>query len=389
MKIVHVCLCCAVFNEKYAYQDNLLPKHHKNLGHEVTIIAPPYLEYNAKDGGIVETLAGECVIEGGIKLIRLKQVLPCSINQHIHWFYGMGQAIKKANPDLIFVHGVSSLNYYYFKHYKRKHKDVTIVYDNHTDLNNSWHSRLAYLYNHIIVKNYVVKNIIKTSDHFYGTTPARCDFLIKMMGVPANKVSLLPMGADDEDMHFDRKLQIREEVRKQYNIKDDDFLIVTGGKIDPLKNIHVLAEAVTSIEESHIKMLVFGSIREDLKGIFQQLQSDRIQYVGWIPSNEVYRYFYAADLVMFPGLHSVLWEQAVASQVPCAFSLIKGFEHIDIGGNCILMAGKTADYYKTLVEDILKNQTQYSKLLNNSRSERTNQFLYSHIAQKVINDVNA
>ena len=219
-------------------------------------------------------------------------------------------------------------------------------------------------------------------------TPARCDFLHDMYGIPKEKIHLLPMGADDSDMLFERKDEIRYQVRKQYGISDEDFLIVTGGKIDPLKNIHVLAEAVSKSENRHIKILIFGNIRNDLQETFEKIKSKRIQCIGWQPSNEVYRYFYAADVVMFPGLHSVLWEQAVASQVPCAFSRIKGFEHVDIGGNCVLMDGKDADYYLKLIDRLYEDKFFYGSLYSQAHSPKTRQFLYSHIAQKVIDDSN-
>ena len=196
------------------------------------------------------------------------------------------------------------------------------------------------------------------------------------------------MGADEPELHFDRRKEIRQEVREKYGIENDDFLIVTGGRIDPLKNIHVLAKAVKDSQYKKVKILVFGSIRKDVQGIFDVLQSDnRIICVGWQPSNQVYRFFYAADIVMFPGLHSVLWEQAVASQVPCAFSRINGFEHVDIGGNCILMDRKSSSYYQSVVERVYTDKTYYHNLCDNARSEKSQQFLYRNIAKKVIADV--
>lgn len=388
MKIVHVCLTSNVFGKHYAYQDNLLSKAHAKLGHNVSIIAPTYSEFDKNSGKVISAPVGEEIIEDGIRLIRLQPSLPTSINQHIHLFFGLPDAIYSINPDLIFVHGVSSINYRFFKRYKRKHPNVAIVFDSHADFNNSCKNKISYYYTKYIVKNFVVRKIKNITNIFYGVTPARCDFLHNMYGISSEKICLLPMGADDEDMLFDKKNEIRQNIRKQYGINDEDFLIVTGGKIDPLKNIHVLAKAVADSTYENIKMLVFGSIRDDLKQVFDDLFSNRVQYIGWLPSNEVYKYFYAADVVVFPGLHSVLWEQAVASQVPCAFSKIKGFEHVDFGGNCILMEGKTEDYYQPLMERLYLDHDYYKQIFEKSHSKLSNQFLYSNIAQKVLDDIN-
>ena len=388
MKIVHVCLSSHVFGEHYAYQDNLLSKAHRKLGHEVIIIAPPYSEFDKKTSRIISVHPERKIIGDGIRLVRLRGAVPCNLNQHLHVFFGFAKVIRELQPDLIFAHGVTPWNYRFLKKYKRQHPEVQIVYDNHGDFNNSCQNKLSYLNVRYFVRHFVVDKIKDTSDHFYGVVPARCDFLHDVYGVPRSKIYLLLMGADEDDMHFEKKDVIRAEIRSRYNVEENDFLIVTGGKVDPLKNIHVLAEAVSRSKYQNIKMLIFGSVREDLKETFERLQSNRIKNIGWIPSSEVYNYFYAADMVMFPGLHSVLWEQAVASQVPCAFSRIKGFEHVDVGGNCVLMDGKTVDYYQDLIEQLYTDKSFYNSLYTQAHSEKTQQFLYKNIAQKVIDDVN-
>lgn len=388
MKILHVCINGKVFCESFAYQENLITKAHRKLGHDVTIITSNYYDIDKKSGKIITGPVGEKNMEDGIKLIRLKPVFPMRINQSVHCFYGLKNAVKKENPDLLFVHGVVSLNLRFLKKYKKCHPQIQIVYDNHADFKNSCSNKLSYAYHRYVVRNLIVPGLIGTSNHFYGVVPARCDFLHDMYGIPLSKISLLPMGAFDEDMQLEKKEAIRNEVRKQYGITPNDFLIVTGGRIEPRKNIHVLAEAVKRSGFKNIKMLIFGSIKDEMKEIFEKLESDRIQCIGWQPSNRVYRFFYAADVVMFPGLHSVLWEQAVASQVPCAFSKIKGFEHVDIGGNCILMEGKSVDYYQPLIEKLYNDKDYYKDLCEKARNEKSKQFLYSHIAQKVIEDIN-
>lgn len=386
MKIVHVIIGSGFFNENYAYQDNTLPKYHRKEGHEVTIIAPVYSGIDKSTGKVLLSPVGVSFLKDGIKLIRLEPDWPHPITEHVHLYHGMAAVVEKEAPDLIFAHAISSLNYRFFVRYKHLHPEVKIVFDNHADWVNSCHNFLSRNYSRYVLRPFLAKELVKISDFFYGVTPARCDFLHEMYDIPTNKIHLLPLGADDDEMHFEDKEEIRVEVRKQYGIADDEFLIVTGGKIDPLKNIHVLAEAVKRCKIEKIKILIFGSIREDMKEIFDNLSSDKVQYVGWVPSNEVYRYFYAADVVMFPGLHSVLWEQAVASQVPCAFSRIKGFEHIDIGGNCVLMEGKNVDYYQPLLERLYNDKSYYGGLYDNAHSEKTRQFLYSQIAKKVITD---
>ena len=38
MKVLHICLAC-FFPDNYSYQENMLPKFHKELGYDVEVIA--------------------------------------------------------------------------------------------------------------------------------------------------------------------------------------------------------------------------------------------------------------------------------------------------------------------------------------------------------------
>lgn len=386
MKIVHVCISSNVFGENYAYQDNLLSKYHKKLGHDVTVIAPTYSAFDKNTGSINSEPVGVKYMDNGVKLIRLKPLLPCKLNQHFHMFRGLNDAIEQEHPDLIFCHSMGTLNYTIFPKYKKTHPEVRIVFDNHADYINSWHSKLSYWDSRYVQRNLVVKRNVKIADWFYGVTPIRCDVIHDVYGVERKKIKLLPMGADDEELELCIQQNRREILRRRYAIRDDDFLIVTGGKIDQKKNVHVLANAVSEINNPHVKLLIFGNIVDYLKPIFQQFDPERIIQVGWVPSNEVYHYFLSADLVMFPGLHSVLWEQAVASKMPCAFSKLDGFTHIDFGGNCILLEEQTSDYYQSIIEKVTSDREFYDNIKNTAASQKSNTFLYSHIAQQVIDD---
>lgn len=387
MNIVHVEICTNVFGENHAYQSNLLPRYHAKLGHEVTIIAPPYCGYD-NNGKIYKEKPGVKIMVDGVRLVRLKPALPLFINKHTHLFLNFYRAIEQYHPKLLFVHSLSSYNYLELKKYKKKHPDVVIVFDNHADKVNSGHGGLFSKISQIVKMPIIGRAVKKVSNLFYGVTPARCDYLKEMYRIPSEKVKLLPMGASDDDMEWEHKEQLRQQIRNDYNISDDDFLIVTGGKIDKKKNIHVLAQAVANLNNSKIKMLIFGTVIDELKPIIDNIVNinQNIHYIGWLDSSKVYRYFYAADLVMFPGLHSVLWEQAVASHVPCAVSKMNGFEHVNVCDNCILMEGKDEFYYRDLLKKIFEDESLYLQLKNNSENAAVDIFRYSSIAKQVLLD---
>lgn len=387
MKIVHVCLC-GTFGEDYAYQDNLLPKYHHKMGHEVTIVAPIYCRINTQTGEEEIAPCGIKLMADGTKLIRLAPLVRHRINIRLHLFKGLYKILLQEAPNLLFVHGIDSLSYRECIKYAKKHPDVILVLDNHADWNNSYHSKISYYWAKYVIKRLIVKPALKTAKQFYGVTPARCTFLNEMYGIPKDRIKLLPFGADDDELKIESKQTLRKTLRNQYNIRPIDFLIVTGGKIDKRKNIHLVAEAVLRIKNPNLKLLIFGAVNNEMKDYFSSVTSDRIIMTGWVPSNDVYKYFYAADFVMFPGLHSVLWEQMLATRTPCACTKIDGFEHMNYNDNCILMESNTIEYYMDIINRILNDSEYYKMLCKNSDTVLANQFKYSKIAQQILDDIN-
>lgn len=384
MKIVHVCIS-APWSEKYAYQENLLPHYHKLMGHDVTIIAPVFSRIG--DYGGNREPAGESCLSDGTKVIRLKpQIDSRKFLSHIPSVKGLKKTIIAEQPDLLFLHDVCCYNYRCIPAIKKQYPGMKVVADNHCDYVNSLHTPATRFLHKVLFRYGLMAKLAPSVECFYGVTPSRCTFLHEVYGIPENKIKLLVMGADDEKMMIEKREQLRKEVRERYGIKEDDFLIVTGGKIDRLKNIHVLAHAVNALHKDNVKLLVFGKINEDMQPLFDAEKTPNIITIGWVNSDKVYELFYAADLIVFPGLHSVLWEQAVASKTPCAFSKMEGFEHVNVNGNCILMTGKEADYYKSMLSDLLDSPYVYDELKQNASSPELESFFYSRIAKQVLKD---
>ena len=132
-----------------------------------------------------------------------------------------------------------------------------------------------------------------------------------------------------------------------------------------------------------IKLLVFGRVEGGIKDRFDSLLSEysNIIYVGWLAADEVYRYFFAADLVVFPGGHSVMWEQACACKVPCLFRRWEGMEHVNNGGNADFIDDVTTVGLKKKISEY-NGTEKYNQMKSVAESDATDIFLYSRIAEK-------
>jgi len=143
-------------------------------------------------------------------------------------------------------------------------------------------------------------------------------------------------------------------------------------------------QAVAELDREAVKLIVFGSANDEMKETVEQLAAyPAIRQIGWIPADETYNYFLAADLIVFPGGHSVMWEQAVACGTPCIFKHFESMHHCDIGGNCRFIYEDSTEALKQMLVQVME-KTTYSSMLEAARSPKSKAFLYSALAEKTI-----
>ena len=375
LKIFHIAPN-APYEEGWSYQENLLPKYQAKLGHQV-ILAVSTERHLEKDHGSFEDYQspdGFRVIRQPITLSAvpfLRRVLK-SLNVY--------DLLCREKPDVIFHHGLISPTIHQAVRYKKEvNPDCVIIQDNHMDYN------IGFTTDHLkgrILKG-VYSRLYRSVDPYihkvYGVTPWRQQYAQAIFGVPADKTDVLIMGADDDRLDFEHRDRIRAEHRQRYGIREDEFLIVTGGKIDAKKKIHLLMDAVEGL--SKVKLLICGTATPDFAEEFQKHLNSNVIDAGWISSEQFYGYFFAADLVFFPGQHSVLWEQACASKVPCVFGKWDGMDHVDNGGNARFLDCDSPEQIRELILQ-LQFTPEYRQMRAVAQSEKTDIYLYSRIAEK-------
>jgi len=384
MKIVHISPV-APYNDGWGFQENLLPKYQVKLGHEVTLIISNYAHESGKK---IEVKSGTFDSCDGFKVVRLsyKKYFIKGLS-NIFWKLNVYDILCEIQPDFIFYHGLISWTIFdvikYRKQQKKKGIICRVVQDNHLDYNigrtpNTIKEKILMGYYRLL--NHKTQ---KKVDKVYGVTPWRKQYAEEYYRISPQKTDILIMGADDEKIDYINREKIRKDIRQRYGVMDNEFFIVTGGKIDERKKIHILMEACGNMEK--IKLLVFGSVSDELKNEFQNIleRYKNIISIGWVDADKVYDYFFAADLACFPGQHSVLWEQACAAKIPCLFARWPGMEHVNNGGNAEFLDIITAESIKNRILELCFTE-RYFKLKAVAMSKATDVYLYSKIAQKTL-----
>ena len=382
MRILHICVT-GPYTDGFNYQENMLTKYQVKAGHEVHVIASQW-EWS-KDGKIKKHNGNlEYVNSDGVSVTRLSIVGNRDIFYRYKRFVGFYNSIEKINPDIIFVHNLQFFDIREIVHYSKNHS-VKIYADNHADFLNSARNKLAIIF-YKIVWRHMAHMIEPYTTKFYGVLPARVDFLKDIYKVPIEKCELLVMGADDEEVCRAGKAENQKKVRDELKIALEDFLIVTGGKIDEQKSqTLVLMEAVKRIDNNKIKLLIFGPVSEGIKEEFDRnFDAFKMRYVSWANRQQSYDYFAIADLIVFPGKHSVYWEQAVGQGKPMICKYFKGINHVDIGGNVEFIDDDSVEHILSKINIIVQDPEKYTRMKDVATKKGMSIFSYKRIAECAI-----
>lgn len=379
MKIVHICLGC-FYVENMGYQENILPRYHIRQGHQVTVLTSDYA-FNAKGENVKKT-EKDYVNKDGIRVKVLQRAN--SFMAKFGIFEGLYNQLTNINPDVIFVHGGQFLSLNDVIKYAKYQGNVKVFIDQHADYYNSPVSTLKARVVHGLLYGHYMRKAVKYVEKYWGVTPWRCQYLKDVYRIPAEKIDLLIMGGDDDLIDFDNQEEIRCRLRNELGISNEDFVIITGGKIDRTKNIHLLMDAIRKINNDKIKLVIFGQPNGEMENVINSFSNCKnIISLGWLPAEKVYNYFLMADLAVFPGTHSVLWEQACACGLPGLFKDWEGMRHVLVNGNAILLTKDSCDEIKTEIENLVINTDKFSLMKDNAQKYKE-EFFYSKISKRAI-----
>lgn len=381
MRIVHICLAC-FYIDGMGYQENILPKYHSK-DHEVLIITSDFA-FDAS-GKRIKKEKKEYLNEYGIPVKVLEKNQSNGFSSRYGAFLNLFSSLEEFKPDIIFCHGGQFVSLADVIRYCKENKAVKLFIDQHGDYFNTPVNTLKRRLGQYMIYGHWMRKAQKYTQKFWGVTPWRCEYLKDVYKLSEDKIDFLPMGGDDEKIDFANQDEIRKRIRNENNISDTDFLVVTGGKLDSGKKIDILMKAVFELNDDNLKLLVFGKANEETQGKINELSENKnIRYIGWVPSDEVYNYFLAADLVFFPGTHSVLWEQACACGVPCVFHDWENMHHVDVGGNAAFIKGDTVDEMKQILSELHSNKKVLLKMKAVAQEKAVKVFSYREIARKAI-----
>lgn len=321
MKIIHV---MNWYVPNFGYQENYLPSIQKKLGNNVEIITSDRYPFFKGYLNHIGRIKGNRIVGKGtftdnnIVIHRLPCLFELRKNSDLI-LIGFKKKLIECKPDIVHAHGVFSLLTLETIYFCKK-LGFKIVIDDHSHINN-FHKN-TFLKNSYIsfVRKYY--NFFNNSiSLFLPVTYSSKNILKTTLNISDNKIKILHLGADINTFQKIEKFKLNG--RNKLGIKEDDFVIISSGKFDDSKDIHLLLQSFINISKKYhnIKLLLLGNGPNNymvkLKNIVKNAKIEKkVIFHDFVSNSDLPIFYNSADMGVWPGDHSITAIEAVATGLP-------------------------------------------------------------------------
>lgn len=155
---------------------------------------------------------------------------------------------------------------------------------------------------------YLNKNSLCAANHVFTNKSA--DLLNLKRLLPENRVTYVVPGIIPGEFSFDGNA--RKELRRSWNIEDDPVIFSAAMFRPDVKTegltwvIRVCGELYRQGQNFRLIIAGDGKERKKLQQMADKLVADRVLFLGKIARKDMYRYYSAADVFVFPGIRESL-----------------------------------------------------------------------------------
>ena len=246
--------------------------------------------------------------------------------------------------------------------------------------------------------------VIEIADRIVAATPAEQAQLHWLYGNRSNKEVVVPPGVD-----LDKFKPLPKEAAKAHvGIPVHDRSILFVGRIEPLKGVDTLLQAMALIQERYptvvrnVNVTIIGGDpwandpdleMKRLQALREQLGiHDIVTFIGARDQNELPYYYAAAEIVVMPSHYEsfgMVALEAMASGTPVIASEVGGLAFlVQDGENGFHVPSRDPETLAERIYELLINDSCRRRLGRNAR-EHARQYAWPDIAEKMLNVYNA
>lgn len=211
----------------------------------------------------------------------------------------------------------------------------------------------------------------------------------RVIGVPKEKIAIVPNGVDLEEY---KQLPTGDLFRKRLDIKENEKVVLTVGRLEKIKGFQYLIKALPSIikEVGSTKLVLAGpdfNYGATLKKLTEETNvQDHVIFYGPINGKEKFEAFSAANIVAVPSLYEgfgmLLLEAMAAGKPLVATNTGAAPEIIQNGKNGILAAsGNVEDLAGKIIKLLSDDQLMY--LISQESRKTVEAFNWEKISEQI------
>lgn len=306
------------------YEENFLPAEQAKLGHEVHIITsdriPAWEGYKRHVGRFIDNrVIGSGIFEDNNVTIHRLHCRFEVVNGGQVILKGLRKTLRELEPDVVQAHGtltvLAILAVWYSKELGYK-----VFVDDHSHAGNfKVDSVLKKIYLRVATLFY--RRYGQRVSCWMPVTYAAEEILRSFVNVASDRIEVTHLGADVT--RFVKSDEDKAAGRALIGIGADDTLIITSGKFVERKDIDILIRAFHAVatNRNDIYLLLLGNGPEAYMQKIRTLATrsdarDRILFRDFVSNSELPLYYNAADLGVWPGIHSITVIEAAATGLP-------------------------------------------------------------------------
>ncbi len=202
-------------------------------------------------------------------------------------------------------------------------------------------------------------------------------FLISKIKIPAEKIATVYNG-----VKIIKKLSDEEiiEIKKEWNIPDEKFVVVLHSRIDKVKNHMIVVEAINELPDN-IKQQIVVVCSGEKSGQYYDELLERINsyglqnnfiFVGWINTEKILS---IADFMFLPSINegfALSVAEAFMMRVPVARTETAGYEEQKY---CLpIKADSTFEIKEILCNLCINGKNQYKEIIDKAYELAMNEF---------------
>ncbi len=279
---------------------------------------------------------------------------------------------KRGKHDILHLHTVNPKSYFGAKYSKKP--VVTHVHFLPDTLEGS--IKLPRLFMGMF-KKYVL-SIYRNSDHIVVVNPSFIEELVKF-NIKEERITYIPNFVNEKVFYKYDKAR-RNEVRKEFNVKEDEFVVVGVGQVQQRKGVVDFVETAKRLP--HVRFIwaggfSFGKITDGYKELKEIMDNPpkNVEFVGILDREKMTDFYNMSDLLFMPSFNE-LFPMAILESCSCENPIfvrdLKLFEPVlldgyyrasDVDGfvETIDKLSKDKDYYNIAVRHALSVKEFYSR----------------------------